>query len=80
LILFAPLAAGLFAFYMKIGLQPDSPVQNPEKLYRERGFFVYLIICAVTFVVLMFTTIPAMYKLFNVEPSGVSPLWTIGQR
>jgi len=77
LILFAPLAAGLFAFYMKIGLQPDSPVQNPEKLYRQRGFFAYLIVCAAAFVILMFTSIPAMYKLFNVEPSGVSPLWTI---
>jgi 4-hydroxybenzoate polyprenyltransferase len=79
LILFAPLAAGLFAYYMKIGLQPDSPVQNPEKLYRQRGFFAYMIVCTVTFVILMFTTIPGMYTLFNVEPSGVSPLWTIGK-
>ena len=78
LILFAPLAAGLFAFYMKIGLQPDSPVQNPEKLYRERGFFAYMIVCTLTFVLLMFTSIPGLYNLFNVEPSGVSPLWTIG--
>jgi 4-hydroxybenzoate polyprenyltransferase len=78
LILFAPLAAGLFAFYMKIGLQPNSPVQNPEKLYRQRGFFVYLLVCTVAFVILMFTSIPSLYRLFNVEPSGVSPLWTIG--
>ena len=78
LILFAPLAAGLFAFYMKLGLQPDSPVQNPEKLYRQRGFFAYLIVCTLAFVVLMFTSIPGMYTLFNVEPSGVNPLWTIG--
>ncbi len=58
LILFAPLAAGLFAYYMKMGMQPDSPVQNPEKLYKQRGFFVYLIVCTVAFVVLMFTCIP----------------------
>ena len=38
---------------MKIGLQPDSPVQNPEKLYRQRGFFAYLVLCAVAFVFLM---------------------------
>jgi decaprenyl-phosphate phosphoribosyltransferase len=80
LILFAPLAAGLFAYYMKIGLQPDSPVQNPEKLYREKGFFAYMIVCTVMFVVLMFTSIPGMYTLFNVESSGVSPLWTIGAK
>jgi decaprenyl-phosphate phosphoribosyltransferase len=79
LILFAPLAAGLFAYYMKLGLQRDSPVQNPEKLYRQRGFMVYLIVCTVTFIVLMFTSIPQMYQLFNVEPSGMSPLWTLGE-
>jgi decaprenyl-phosphate phosphoribosyltransferase len=78
LILFAPLAAGLFAYYMKIGLQPDSPVQNPEKLYRQKGFFAYMIICTVVFIALMFTSIPVMYKLFNVESTGVNPLWTIG--
>ena len=53
---------------MKIGLQPDSPVQNPEKLYRQRGFLAYLVVCIVTFVVLMFTSIPRMYDLFNVAP------------
>jgi decaprenyl-phosphate phosphoribosyltransferase len=78
LILFAPLAAGLFAYYMKIGLQPDSPVQNPEKLYKERGFFAYLVVCTIVFVVLMFTSIPSLYDLFNVESSGVQPLWTLG--
>jgi 4-hydroxybenzoate polyprenyltransferase len=80
LILFAPLAAGLFAYYMKIGLQPDSPVQNPEKLYRQRGFLAYLIVCTVAFIVLMFTSIPPMYDLFNVDPSPMNPLWTLGQR
>jgi decaprenyl-phosphate phosphoribosyltransferase len=79
LILFAPLAAGLFAYYMKIGLQPDSPVQNPEKLYRQRGFLAYLVVCLVAFVVLMFTSIPSMYDLFNVTPSEMAPLWILGE-
>lgn len=79
LILFAPLAAGLFAYYMKLGLLPDSPVQNPEKLYRQKGFLAYLIVCVLVFVVLMFTSIPMMYRLFNVEPSGTSPLWMLGR-
>jgi 4-hydroxybenzoate polyprenyltransferase len=79
LILFAPLAAGLFAYYMKLGLLPDSPTQNPEKLYKQRGFVVYLVVCLVTFVLLMFTSIPAMYDLFNVAPSGMTPLWTLGE-
>jgi decaprenyl-phosphate phosphoribosyltransferase len=80
LILFTPLAAGLFAYYMKLGLQPDSPVQNPEKLYRQRGFVVYLFVCLFAFVGLMFTSIPTMYDMFNIAPSRVSPLWTLGVR
>jgi decaprenyl-phosphate phosphoribosyltransferase len=79
LILFAPFCAGLFAYYMKLGLQADSPVQNPEKLYKQRGFLAYLIVCSAVFIVLMFTSIPKMYDLFNVAPSGMTPLWTLGQ-
>lgn len=79
LILFTPLAAGLFAYYMKIGLQPDSPVQNPEKLYCQTGFLAYLLVCFLTFVVLMFTSIPGMYDLFNVAPSEMTPLWILGE-
>jgi decaprenyl-phosphate phosphoribosyltransferase len=78
LILFVPLAAGLFSYYLSLGLKPDSPTQNPEKLYRERGFVMYLVVCLVTFVLLMFTSIPPLYRLFNVEQAQTSPLWTIG--
>jgi 4-hydroxybenzoate polyprenyltransferase len=78
LILFAPLAAGLFAYYLHIGMLPDSPVQNPEKLYKQRGFFAYMVLCTVMFVLLMFTSIPGIYDLFNVEPVSVAPLWTLG--
>jgi len=78
LILFVPFAAGLFAFYLKLGLKDDSPTQNPEKLYREPGFVAYLVVCFAVFVLLMFTRIPVLYTLFNVEAAGTTPLWTIG--
>jgi decaprenyl-phosphate phosphoribosyltransferase len=80
LILFAPLAAGVFAYYMHLGMLPDSPVQNPEKLYKQRGFFVYMVVSALTFVLLMFTSIPPLYDLFNVAPVLMDPLWTLGGR
>jgi 4-hydroxybenzoate polyprenyltransferase len=79
LILFAPVAAGMFAYYLHIGMLPDSPVQNPEKLYKQKGFFAYMCLCAVLFVVLMFTSIPVLYTIFNVEPTRTHPLWTLGQ-
>jgi hypothetical protein len=80
LILFVPVAAGLFAYYLKIGLQPNSPVQNPEKLYRQRRFLIYAVVSVILFVGLMFTHIPRLYFWFNVDPSSVDPLWTLGSR
>lgn len=78
LILFAPIGAGIFAYYLKIGLQPDSPVQNPEKLYRQRGFLAYMVFATLLFIVLMFISIPGLYDLFNVDPARMEPLWTLG--
>jgi decaprenyl-phosphate phosphoribosyltransferase len=78
LILFVPVAAGFLAYYLKLGLQDNSPVQNPEKLYKERAFLLYSILSILLFILLMFTHIPALYDLFNIEPSAVNPLWRVG--
>jgi decaprenyl-phosphate phosphoribosyltransferase len=78
LILFAPFGAGLFAYYFHLGVMPNSPVQNPERLYKERGFFAYMIVSSLVFVLLMFVSIPMLYKVFNVENANIKPLWTIG--
>jgi 4-hydroxybenzoate polyprenyltransferase len=80
LILFVPAASGLFAVYLRLGMKPDSPAQHPERLYRERGFVLYVAAITVLFVVLMFTRIPVLYEWFNVEPAGTAPLWTLGGR
>jgi 4-hydroxybenzoate polyprenyltransferase len=78
LILFVPLAAGFFGYYLKLGLQEDSPAQRPEKLYREKGFVGYLVFSMVVLVLLMLVQVPVLYTLFNVEPARIDPLWTIG--
>ena len=78
LLLFAPVGAGVFAYYLHIGLQPNSPVQHPEKLYREPGFFAYMVAATLLFALLMFTSIPGLYELFNVEPARMEPLWRLG--
>jgi decaprenyl-phosphate phosphoribosyltransferase len=78
LILFAPLGAGMFAYYFHLSMLPNSPVQNPEKLYRQRGFLAYMIVSTIIFIALMFTSIPALYHVFNVEPATMRPLWTLG--
>lgn len=45
-----PLFAALFTWYLALGMRPDSPAQNPEKLFRERAFmgFVVLLIAIVS--------------------------------
>jgi 4-hydroxybenzoate polyprenyltransferase len=78
LILILPLVAGFFAYYMHLGLKENSPVQNPEKLHRETGFVAFTIASGVVFVFLMFTQIPILYDIFNVELAKTSPLWTLG--
>ena len=78
LILFSPMGLALLAYYLHLGLRPESPAQRPEYLYRERAFMCYVAVCAIVFVVLMFTSMPALYEWFNVEPAGVKPLWTLG--
>jgi 4-hydroxybenzoate polyprenyltransferase len=77
LILALPLVGGFFAYYMKIGLRADSPVQNPEKLHRERGFLLYALLCAAVCLLLMLSHIPALYDVFNVPAAQTAPLWTL---
>lgn len=76
LLLATPFFAGLFAYYLHVTLKEDSPVQNPERLYKERGLVAYLVICLTLFVGLMFVSIPRLYDMFNVTPSKVQALWT----
>jgi 4-hydroxybenzoate polyprenyltransferase len=75
LILGIPLLAGFFSSYMWVALKPNSATQNPERLYREHGLMVYLVVCVLACIGLMFLRLPFMYELFNVEPSTVPALW-----
>jgi 4-hydroxybenzoate polyprenyltransferase len=79
LILAVPLLAGMFAFYLRMGFKPDSAAEHPERLHRESGLMLYLAACLVVVIVLMLTDLPFLYRWFRVEPSAVSPLWTIGR-
>ncbi len=75
LILCAPLFAGFFVYYLKIGFKPDSPVQHPEKLYKETNLMIYLAISFIAFVLLLFVKISFLYEIFNVVPFTINPLW-----
>jgi 4-hydroxybenzoate polyprenyltransferase len=77
LILIFPLIAGFVCYYLHVAFKQDSAAQSPERLYREKGLMVYLVICVFAFFTLMFVHIPALYHWFNVLPSPVAPLWRV---
>ncbi len=78
LVFCTPLIAGLFAYYLKLGMLADSPAQRPERLHRHGRFMAYLLVCLLAFVVLLFTRIPRLYELFDVRPTPMGALWQIG--
>lgn len=46
-----PFVFGLFCFYLWISFKPDSAVQKPEKLYREKKLIAYIaVLCVILFV------------------------------
>jgi 4-hydroxybenzoate polyprenyltransferase len=75
LILIVPLVAGFMSYYLYISYKHESAAQSPERLFQEKGLVTYLLICLLAFVILMFAEIPILYKVFNVPPSQVPPLW-----
>jgi 4-hydroxybenzoate polyprenyltransferase len=65
LLLGLPFVALLFAWYLRIGLKPDSAAQHPERLYRERAFIAYVGLVAVVLTALVFIDIPELKWFLN---------------
>ncbi len=60
LIIFIPFLMGLYCYYLYLAFKPDSAVQKPEKLYKEKLLMLYCVFLIVLFVVLMLVDIPFM--------------------
>ena len=53
-----PFFALLFAWYLRIGLLKDSPVQGSEKLYTRKWFMLYVVLFCLFLAFLMFVDVP----------------------
>ena len=53
-----PFVFGLFCFYLYIAFKPDSAVQKPEKLYKEKSLLVYIALLTLILLILTFVDIP----------------------
>ena len=64
LILSIPLIAGFTAWYFHLACKEDSPVQYPEKLYKETYFVAFTIAVFVIMIWLVLVDFPWLYNLF----------------
>jgi 4-hydroxybenzoate polyprenyltransferase len=64
LILSFPVIAWLMAVYFSLSFRPDSPVQHPELLYKERALMIPLTICIALMVALLFVNVPWVASTF----------------
>lgn len=53
-----PFVFGLFCFYVYIAFKPDSAVQKPEKLYKEKSLLVYIAVLIAILAILTFVDLP----------------------
>lgn len=70
-ILAMPFVFGLFCFYLAISFKPDSAVQKPEKLYKEKKLLAYIAVLVVILVILTFVDLPMPSYWVNPEILGV---------
>lgn len=65
LILSFPAVALVMALYLKLALAENSPVQNPEQLYKEGQFMAVLIGCALLMVFCLFWDSSLLAQIFT---------------
>ena len=65
LILSIPLIAGFMTWYIHLGFLENSPAQYPERLYKQRGFVLYCLLCSGVLLVLLFLPLPMLYDIFE---------------
>lgn len=65
LLLGFPFIAATMAIYLSIALRPNSPVQNPEKLYRQRRLMAACVVCAAVLLGLVLVDMPWLVELID---------------
>ncbi len=65
LLISIPFICGLFAIYLDIAYKPDSAVQKPEKLFKEKALMIYLLILCALIFLLLFIKLPFLYIFLN---------------
>jgi 4-hydroxybenzoate polyprenyltransferase len=64
MVLAFPMIALLMAVYFDLSFAHESPVQNPEKLYREPRLMALFVACSVVLIVTSFVDLPWLVQVF----------------
>jgi 4-hydroxybenzoate polyprenyltransferase len=74
-----PLVALVMAIYFSLAFKPDSAVEHPEKLYRERALTLAVVGCALAMTFCLVVDMPELYKIFA-PTAPVSSTYTTPNR
>lgn len=61
-----PFVIALFVYYFMLSFKEDSVVQKPEKLYKEKGLFVMILVICILLLVLTFADINMLHNYHNI--------------
>ena len=67
LLLIIPAICGLFCYYLSICYKPYSAAQRPEKLFREKGLMLYVVVLVVLFFALYYIRIPGLEMFLRTD-------------
>ncbi len=70
-LLTVPVVIALFAYYMIMAMTPGSSAQKPEKLFRERGLVLLVVLLAATFLLATFVDVPMLDALAGQRYIGI---------
>lgn len=60
LVLFMPFLIGLYCYYFHLAFKPDSAVQKPEKLFKEKGLMLYCFFLIIMLCLLAIVDVPGL--------------------
>jgi 4-hydroxybenzoate polyprenyltransferase len=71
LLLAIPFLCGLFCYYLNLSYKSDSSVQKPEKLFKEKGLMIYILLFIVIVYNLMMIDLPFLEWFLGTSIIGV---------
>ena len=60
-----PRGQKLMAYYLHLGFKPDSPVQYPERLFRQKKLMALVAVTFLACALLLFVDLPALGGAFR---------------